>query len=221
MDMTTAPNGQKVRSMATQIALMEAAEDLIAERGMHKVSVKDIVREAGQKNTSVLQYHFINLEGLFAAIHKRRNEQTHAKRAEMLEQLETARSKLSLRDLCELMVYPSFELSKTDKQFRNYTAAFGHEIVLTKDSALNKVTKSGGGGESGARLGSLLRESLPHLDESTYRARMDLAVRMCSAAVSHHMREQKPMKGQSADFFVNNLIDSLEGLLSAKVSTTN
>ena len=151
-------------------------------------------------------------------MHRRRNEQTQAKRAEMLERLENAKSKLSLRDLCELMVYPSFELSRTDKQFRNYTAAFGHEIVLTKSSALSKVTKSGGGGESGARLGNLLREALPHLDESTYRARMDLAVRMCSAAVSHHMREQKPMKGRTADFFVNNLIDSLEGLLSAKVS---
>ena len=60
---------------------------------------------------------------------------------------------------------------------------------------------------------------MPHLDETTYRARMDLAVRMGSAAVSNHMRQKKPMKGPAADFFINNLIDALEGLLAAKVST--
>ena len=216
--MTSAPNGQKIRSLATQTALMEAAENLFSERGIHNVSAKDILREAHQKNESALQYHFKNLQGLVNAIHERRSRQTHAKRAELLREMESSKSQLSLRDLCELMVYPTFLLAKTDAQFRKYAAAFSHEIVPAEDSALIKVSKSGGGGESGVKLGHLLREALPHLDESTYRARMDLAARMCSAAVGNHMRQKRPMKGATAELFIDNLLDALEGLLSAKVT---
>jgi len=212
-------NGQKVRSLATQTVLMEAAESLIAEHGVHNVSIKDIVQKANQKNPSVLQYHFKSLQGLVDAIHERRHKQTHLMRGQMLEELEAAKSDITLRDLCRLMVNPAFELAKSDAQFRKYTAAFSHEIVLANDSALVKVGRSGGGGESGTRVGNLLRAALPHLDEPTYRARMDLAVRMSSAAVGNHMQQKKPMKGPKADFFIDNLVDALEGLLNAPSST--
>ena len=68
------------------------------------------------------------------------------------------------------------------------------------------------------RVGDLLRQALPHLDDATYQARMELAVRMCSAAVSNHMRNKNPTKGPAADFFISNLVDALEGLLIAKPS---
>jgi len=216
--MTTSPNGQKTRSLATQTALMDSAENLIAENGIRNVFVRDIVGEAGQKNESALQYHFGNLQGLINMIHQRRNEQTHTKRAQLLAELQAKKSKPTLRDLCELMVHPTFLLARSDKQFRKYAAAFSHEIVLAEDSAYTKVSTSGGGGESGKQLGILLREALPHLNEPTYRARMDLAVRMCSAAVSNHLRQKKPMTGPAADFFINNLVDALEGLLGGQVS---
>ena len=215
--MTSAPNGQKIRSLATQTALMEATENLFSDQGIHNVSAKDILREARQKNESALQYHFKNLQGLVNAIHRRRSQQTQEKRAELLTEKASATQKLTLRDLCELMVYPTFLLAKSDPQFRKYAAAFSHEIVLAEDSALIKVSQSGGGGESGVKLGYLLREALPHLDETTYRARMDLAVRMCSAAVGNHMQQKKPLKGAAAELFIDNLLDALEGLLSAKV----
>ena len=216
--MNSPPNGQQLRSLATQTALMDAAETLIANNGAHRVTIKDIVREAGQKNESVLQYHFRNIQGLIAAIHQRRNQQIREKRAQMLKKLEGSKSKLTLHDLCELMVYPTFSLAKTDNQFRHYAAAFSHEIVLSEDSALTKVSKSGGGGKSGMKVGDLLRQALPHLDTATYQARMELAVRMCSAAVSNHMRNKRPTKGPAADFFISNLVDALEGLLIAKPS---
>ena len=135
----------------------------------------------------------------------------------MLTEKASATQKLTLRDLCELMVYPTFLLAKSDRQFRKYAAAFSHEFMQAEDSAPIKVSQTDGGGESGVKLGHLLREALPHLDETTYRARMDLAVRMCSAAVGNHMPQKKPLKGATAERFIDNLLDALEGLLSAKV----
>lgn len=197
---------------------MDAAEKLIAQHGAHHLTLKDIVIEAGQKNPSALQYHFQNLQGLLDATHKRRSEQTHKKRAEMIAELERSKRVMKLRDLCEIMILPSFLLAKSDIKYRNYVMAFSFDIVTSRDSALDKATKIGGGGESGAQLGALLRKTLPHLDEKTYRARMDLAVRTCSAAMGSYFQQKSPMKGPKAEFFLTNVVDSLEGMLSAPVS---
>ena len=179
--MTQQPNRKREKSLATQEALMDAAETLIAAKGPHYVTIKDIVKAASQKNPSVLQYHFKTMDGLLEALHLRRIAQTRLYRSKLLERALIAKRKLELRDLCELMIRPALELAKKDKQYRAYAAAFGHEIAMTGDSAFEVVSRSGGGGGSGFVIGKLLRDALPKLDEITFRARMDLAVRMCSA----------------------------------------
>ena len=101
--MITEPNGQKIRSLATQTALMDAAEILIAEKGIHNVSVKNIMRAAGQKNESALQYHFRNLQGLVDAITTRTNPFNACKNAGGTGGF--SQTKPTLRELCELMVW--------------------------------------------------------------------------------------------------------------------
>ena len=51
---------------------MDAAESLIAEHDSYAVPLREIVKRAGQKNESALQYHFGNLQGLVSAINERR-----------------------------------------------------------------------------------------------------------------------------------------------------
>lgn len=198
---------------------MEAAEKLVAKNGIHNVSIKEIVREASQKNESVLQYHFKNFQGLIDAIHRRRSGQTRDKRAEMLAELQSTDARLSLRDLCQIMVMPTYLLAKTDTKYRRYVSAFGHEVATTPESALSVVNKAGGGGKSGEQTGGLLRTALTHLDEIAYRQRMDLATRMTSAAIGHHARQKNAFRGPEAELFVSDLIDALEGLLGAPVSS--
>ena len=207
------PNRKQEKSLATQEALMDAAETLIAAKGPHYVTIKDIVNAANQKNPSVLQYHFKTMGGLLEALHLRRVAQTRLHRSKLLERALIAEGKLELRDLCGLMIRPALELARKDKQYRAYAAAFGHEIAIIGDSVFEVVSRTGGG--SGFVIGKLLRDALPKLDETTFRARMDLAMRMCSAAVSHHIRQKKPLSGTRADFFTNTLIDALVGVLSA------
>ena len=197
---------------------MEATEKLIAQLGAHHVTRKDIVLEAGQKNPSALQYHFKNLQGLLHATHMRRSKQTQTKRAEMIAELERSKRVIKLRDPCELMILPSFLLARSDKKYRNYVTAFSFEIVTSRYSALDAANKIGGGGESGAQLGTLLKEALPHLGDTTYAARMDLAVRTCSAAMGSHFQQKSPMSGPKAEFFLTSVLDALEGMLSAPVS---
>lgn len=52
--------------------LLDAAERLIATRGLHGVSLRQIGAEAGARNNSAAQYHFGDRAGLVRAIFERR-----------------------------------------------------------------------------------------------------------------------------------------------------
>ena len=111
------PDSRRARSDTTKNAMMRAAVKLIAQYGVENVSIRDIVSAAGQKNESALQYHFGNLSTLLAAIHATWSEQVRAHRSAMLDELLTQTPSPSLRELCMLMVRPTFELARSDCGF--------------------------------------------------------------------------------------------------------
>ena len=197
---------------------MRAAERLIASGGVENISIKRIVAAAGQKNESALQYHFNNLTGLLEAIHAERSEQVQSKRANRLAAVLEKSSEPSLRQLCSLMVDPTFQLARANVEFRRYVKAFGHELAVSDASPLKVVSTKGGGGESGQQIGILLRKALPHLEEEDYRRRMEAAIMLCSASMYHQARQKNAFRGHQADLFLHSLIDALVGLLSAPVS---
>ena len=197
---------------------MRAAEKLIADRGMENVSIREIVSAAGQKNESALQYHFKNLSGLLEAIHAERSEQVRQQRGTMLAALLADTPEPSLRQICALMVQPTFELARGSVDFKRYIKAFGHQLALTDASPYREVAARGGGGASGAQIGNLLRAALPHLDTDAFARRMDAAIMLCSASMYHQARQKSAFRGKQSDLFLHNLIDALVGLLSAPVS---
>lgn len=197
---------------------MRAAEKLIAEAGVENISIREIVAVAGQKNESALQYHFKNLTGLLDAIHTQRSEQAQAKRAEFLSAVLKNSTEPSLRQLCALMVEPTFYLARSDVEFRRYIKAFGHELAISDVSPLKAVTAKGGGGASGQQTGVLLRKVLPHLRDDHYLKRMEAAIMLCSASMYHQAKQKDAFRGHQSDLFIHNLIDALVGLLSAPVS---
>lgn len=197
---------------------MRAAEKLIAAGGVENVSIREIVAAAGQKNESALQYHFKNLSGLLHAIHDERSEQVRAKRTELLNAVLARTPEPSLRQLCSLMVTPTFQLARGNVDFRRYIKAFGHELALAESSPLKAVSGKGGGGESGQRMAGLLKRALPHLDAEDYRRRMDAAVMLCSASMYQQARQKNAFRGHQSELFLHSLLDALFGLLGAPVS---
>ena len=75
--MARAPNGTSPEAPESLIA---AAERLFAARGIDGVSLREINREAQQRNTTSLQYHFGDREGLLRAIMAKHGKQV-ARRA--------------------------------------------------------------------------------------------------------------------------------------------
>lgn len=211
-------DNRQARSDSTRNALMRAAEKLIAERGLENVTIRDILSEADQKNTSALQYHFKHLKGLIAATQADRARLVQAKRAELLEELLDSNPNPELREICTMMVRPAFDLATSRVDFRRYIKAFGHELALRESSAFTQVSKHGGGGSSGQQLGRLLRASLSHLDNAAYQQRLESAVRLCAASVYHQARQKNAFRGPQAELFINSLVDALVGLLGAPES---
>lgn len=209
---------RRKRSEATKRGLMLAAEKLIAAKGIENVTIRQIVVAAGQKNESALQYHFRNREGLIDALRRARAADVRKKRAAMLEAQLRDSPELSLRQLADLMVRPMFELARTKPEFRRYVRAFSGELALAESSALSMVEKEEGGGASGGQVGALLRARLPHLGEAAYRRRMDAALRMIAAAMSHQAGQKSAFRGLQADLFLHSLLDALVGLLGAPES---
>jgi len=206
---------RKARGALTRRALMQAAERLMATRGLGNVTIRQIVAAAKQKNESALQYHFKSLQGLIDAIHEARSEQVRQRRGEALEAALAKDPSPKLATLATLMVEPTFRLAQENPGFRRYIKAFSLELALEEGSALSLVQRHGGGGEGGKALGQRLRAALPHLDEARYRQRMEMAVVFCAAAIARHARQPKAFQGPAAEAYLATLIESLAGLLSA------
>lgn len=74
------------RGQEARTAILDAAEQLIAERGA-QVPLRDIAVAAGQRNNSAVNYYFRNREELIDAVVRRRLEPMERERRRMLDAL--------------------------------------------------------------------------------------------------------------------------------------
>lgn len=88
--------------------LLRTAESLFASRGIDAVSLNEINKAAGQKNTSALHYHFGSKERLIEAIIYQEFDDIVARLDTRLDQLQ-AKGDYSSRDVIEAIVSPFIE----------------------------------------------------------------------------------------------------------------
>ena len=96
------------RAQLAMDKLMDAAERLYAEHGFAGVSIRQISDAAGQRNKSVVQYHFSNRDELIKAIIARHVEPVDRLRMAMVAEL-VNRPEVSLRDRVSCFVLPSIQ----------------------------------------------------------------------------------------------------------------
>lgn len=93
---------------STSDRLLRAAEELIGERGIGNVSVRDITARAGA-NTAAINYYFGTKEGLIHAIVERRAEQIGSRRTELLD--EALATDPTVHGIVKVLVTASAELA--------------------------------------------------------------------------------------------------------------
>jgi AcrR family transcriptional regulator len=90
---------------AARTALITAAEQLFASKGVDGVSLREIMRQAGQRNSTALQYHFGDRDGLVRALMDKHSIAVSIRREALLDRLEAAMAP-SLREVADAFVAP-------------------------------------------------------------------------------------------------------------------
>jgi AcrR family transcriptional regulator len=91
----------------TRLALMRAAEQLFAQQGVDRVSLREIAIAAGQRNVSAATYHFGSKRELIEAILERHSLPIQASWRPLLASEEASR--VSLPQLLDAVVRPLVE----------------------------------------------------------------------------------------------------------------
>ncbi|MES4903452.1 MULTISPECIES: helix-turn-helix domain-containing protein [unclassified Streptomyces] len=91
---------------ATRVALLDAAERLFAERGVHAVANRQISEAAGQGNNAAVSYHFGTKVDLVRAITRRHAERVEVGRLRMMAEIGDS---TDLRDWVACAVRPVTE----------------------------------------------------------------------------------------------------------------
>ncbi|AXK75561.1 MULTISPECIES: TetR/AcrR family transcriptional regulator [Mycobacteriaceae] len=105
-------------------ALIDAAERLIATQGP-AVSLRQVVTEAGQRNSAAIRYHFGTREDLIAAVIDARQKIFEPRRLERLAALE-ATADPTARGLLEALLEPVFEYQRANPD--SYHARFMEKV---------------------------------------------------------------------------------------------
>lgn len=90
----------------TRAQLVAAAEQLFADRGIEGVSLREINAAAGQRNSTALQYHFDDRNGLLRAVLAKHHHSVEIARHALLDQYEAGPAG-DVRVLAGALVRPS------------------------------------------------------------------------------------------------------------------
>lgn len=114
------------RGLSTRAALIECAETMIAEYGVHGVSIRQIAKASRSANSSVVAYHFGNKEALLQAVINHRLPAIDQRRSELLAAVKRSNLDPQISDLIEALYRPFFE--QRNAAGRRSYAAFVDEL---------------------------------------------------------------------------------------------
>lgn len=219
----TLENPSSDRRNATKQALLNTAERLYAERGLDAVSMREITREAGQRNSTALQYHFSSKEALVSAILNRRMNDGDARRLEFLHNLEILGKLEDVRSLAAAIVEPIAVGIKSRKRSSGERGwvRFLSEVQRRPEFDLVELSKTAS--DLGLRrVYTLLGKQLQHVPDVVLRQRFLIAMSQVVHELAEIDRVQES-RGRSRQRFdveraIENLIDMTAGALSAPVS---
>ena len=129
-----------IRGEATRIELLEAAEELFAERGIENVSLRQIGSAIGSENNGVVSYYFGTKAGLLRAIYEYRIPELEGKRAQLLCLADEMGMGHDTVVLLFIMWSPIFE-QRNHNGKRSY-AGFLASVAHSSDISLPSLSRS-------------------------------------------------------------------------------
>ncbi len=195
----------------TREELIRAAERLFASRGIDGVSLREITRAAGQRNTSALQYHFGDRPSLLQAVIDKHRADTEPRRHALLDQCE-AESGGDLRALAAALVLPLAAKLADPDGGRAYLQI--NCEVYTRPSAHIEQVPRRDPGNSMLRWHAMVDPLLPDKERKALHWRFP-AIRL--AFVELARRSESPPRRDDR-LFTSHLTDLVTALLTSRPS---
>lgn len=171
---------QEQKRKNTKKELLRAAERLFAEKGFADVSGKDIMRAAGARNESALQYHFGDINKLIEEVFSERFKDIESQRAARIAALDAAGKGDDVVALLQASIGPMFEacLEESGRLYARFA------VQLTTDPRFNLAALSQNTEHSSiTTLRTRLAAKLNHLsaDDRDARLRLGLTISLFQA----------------------------------------
>lgn len=158
----------------TKTAILDAAEELMADHGIAGISLRAILLRAGA-NSAALHYHFGSREKVVAAILTRRGRHQDIRRLEMLGELESKSEPPSVLDIIEVIVDPMVEMLYEEGEQGRQFVRFVARLQADRSSVLRNEEDQHFP-ELRERLGRLVTLACPHLPEAGLRRRLTMVL---------------------------------------------
>jgi AcrR family transcriptional regulator len=204
------------RGGATRDVILDTAERLFAERGIHAVSNRQLSEAAGQGNTAAVGYHFGTKADLVRAITRKHTEQMERVRVDMVAE---AIGSTDIRDWVGCLVRP----------FTEHLAALGRPTwfarfcaQVTSDPALHEIMIEDAFASASLRmLLAGLNQCAPDLPPAVHVDRSFMARHLITQMCVERERalaEDVPTRQPSWDDLADGLVDAIVGLWLAPVT---
>jgi AcrR family transcriptional regulator len=211
-----------MKDQTTREMLKLAARRLFAHRGFDGVSVRDIVLAAGQRNSGSLHYYFGTKEDLARELVADGARLIDERRNRHLDDLEKAGGPLTLRDVIEVLVWPSTNLEGNDGASAEDTYIRFITMLQMSHRKLFLDALEGKWASGYDRCLAHIRRLLKRVDGEIINQRLMFMSLYLRATLSS--REAALQAGSrshhfwSADYTMQNLIDTVEGILQPAIS---
>jgi len=201
----------------TREHILDVAEQLFGERGVANVSLREIRIAAGARNTTAVQFHFGDRDGLLEALAQRHVPRIGARQDELWHAVVQDRAEHRARRLVEVLVRPGAEYLALGPSERAWTKIMS-ELVAVPDFPLAEISEIAPGPSLDAgRL--LLLQMMAKMSPRIARERLFVAAHMLVHLYADRARvaEDDSMKRRhvGASTFIDNLIDMTYGALFA------
>ena len=156
----------------TKTAILDAAEGMMADRGIDGTSLRAILSTAGV-NSAALHYHFGSRERVVEAILARRGRHQSERRMEMLRTLESRGETPTALDVVDVIVDPMVEMLYEDGEGGRRFLRFLARLQSDRSRVLFREAETHFS-EFRERLGHLAAQACPHVPEAGLARRLTM-----------------------------------------------
>lgn len=209
---------RSTRGEDTRDRIKQAARRLFADRGLDAVSIRDITREAGQKNAGSVNYYFRSKEALIAELITDIAAVLEVGRNRRVDAMEAAGGPAGMGEVLDILLDLSDRTSDgipadgrrfIDRVMASHSEMLFEAIHIDLDTATRRCVAH-------------LRRMMPALPEVIVAQRIRLAMLQAFAFISSRASALASPglwpDGWPDELARRNLIDGLEGLLRAPMS---